>query len=69
MVGITIIFVEVLTLHTQDIDKVDQTIHFQDQTIHSQAIQMVEPIILFPDSLIMVVIWIFLRVKFKPNPQ
>lgn len=61
--------VEVLTIHTQDIHKVDQTIHFQDQTIHFQAIQMVDPIILFPDSLIMVVIWIFPRVKFIPNPQ
>lgn len=56
------VVVEVLTIHTQDIHKVDQTIHFQ-------AIQMVDPIILFPDSLIMVVIWIFPRVKFIPNPQ
>lgn len=55
------VVVEVLTIHTQDIHKVDQTIHFQDQTIHFQAIQMVDPIILFPDSLIMVVIWIFPR--------
>lgn len=50
------VVVEVLTIHTQDIHKVDQTIHFQDQTIHFQAIQMVDPIILFPDSLTMVVI-------------